>query len=73
MARKKAAPKKEPEEKPYTLGKWRGHTQWKCRFCPWDTLVGEAAMLEHWATRHRPQPERRLIQAYDAGGRPIDV
>lgn len=37
----------------YELGKWGGFTQWRCLFCAWDTLEGEAAMLEHYETVHK--------------------
>jgi hypothetical protein len=45
------------EEKPYTVGSWRGLTQYQCKLCPWDTLEGEEAMLEHLRTAHAPPPE----------------
>ena len=38
----------------FMLGKWGEFTQWRCRFCPWDTLDGEAAMLEHYESVHKP-------------------
>lgn len=58
---------------PYRLGQWGGLTQWACRLCPWDTLEGEAAMMEHLAARHAPPaPPPALIQVYDAGGRPVE-
>lgn len=63
-------------EEPFEVGEWNGHVQWRCRLCPWDTLKGEAAMREHLAARHAPkveQPVKRLIQAYDARGNPIDI
>ncbi len=49
------------EENPYfTLGSWKGMPQWKCRFCPWDTLEGEGALMEHVVTVHGAgEPERR--------------
>jgi len=55
------------EEKPYILGTWAGRTQWKCKLCPWDTLRGEAAMLQHIATKHAPPKPRILIA--DKSGR----
>jgi hypothetical protein len=61
------------DDLPYTLGKWRGLTQYRCKFCAWDTVKGEGAMLAHFEERHRPRPAPRLIQAYDARGRPIEI
>lgn len=37
---------------PFILGTWEGLTQWRCRFCAWDTLEGEAKALEHYISRH---------------------
>lgn len=45
------------EERPYTVGSWRGFPQHQCKLCPWDTLEGEAKMLEHLASAHAPPPE----------------
>jgi hypothetical protein len=42
------------EEKRFTVGKWGEFTQWKCAYCPFDTLEGEAAMLEHYHRVHAP-------------------
>lgn len=60
----------------FTLGTWAGHTQWKCARCPFDTLKGKAEMLAHWQEKHEPKPEpaaERVVQAYSASGKPIDV
>lgn len=46
-----------PEEEIFTLGVWGEFKQWRCRFCPWDTLEGEAAMREHFQAVHAPPPE----------------
>jgi hypothetical protein len=53
----------------YTIGSWKGHKQWRCNLCPFDTLDGERAMLEHIAAKHAPPPP--VVQAYDARGHPI--
>ena len=71
MSRPKA--KKEPmtPELPWVVGMWGGFTQWRCRLCPWDTLEGEDAMLEHVAARHGVvEKSPALVQAYDARGNP---
>lgn len=72
---KEPEPADEPEaELPYTVGAWHGHAQFACKLCPWDTLEGEAAYWEHWRAQHAPPaPPKPLVQAYDAGGRPIEV
>lgn len=62
----------EQPELPYTVGKWQGYTQWQCRLCPWDTLEGEEAIWEHIQARHAPPPAPPLVQAYSAGGHPIE-
>jgi hypothetical protein len=73
-----SGPEPEPEteseaepDKPYTMGEWNGKPQWKCKLCPWDTLEGEAAMLEHLATRHKPPAPRVSILVADKHGNPI--
>lgn len=66
-------PPSEDEEKPYSLGTWRGRMQWKCKQCPWDTLEGEAAMLEHIASAHTPPPKRKgIVLIADKSGRQIN-
>lgn len=40
----------------YEVGEWRGFTQWRCKLCPWDTLAGEAEMVEHVTSAHFPPP-----------------
>jgi len=50
-----AAPEPAVESPYFTLGKWQGFVQWKCPFCPWDTLEGEQVALEHYNERHAAQ------------------
>ena len=40
----------------FAVGKWKGNTQHRCKLCPWDTLNGEVAMLEHIARTHIAVP-----------------
>jgi len=58
----------------FTLGEWNGMTQWKCRFCPWDTLEGEVELMKHYIERHAPslppEPPKTILQA-DRWGNPI--
>lgn len=73
LPKEEKSPEKPPapaEEKPYTVGKWGGFTQWKCKLCPWDTLEGEAAMLEHLASAHAPPPKPKspIVIANKSGG-----
>jgi hypothetical protein len=58
------------DDAPYTTGEWGGMTQWKCKLCPWDTLKGEAAMLEHIATKHKPPAPKLSILVADKYGNP---
>lgn len=60
------------EEAPYTVGSWRGFTQHQCKLCAWDTLEGEAAMLEHLASAHAPPPIKSPILIADKSGRQIN-
>lgn len=60
------APQQDDDEKPYTVGWWKGLRQWRCKQCPWDTLESEAAMLEHIAVRHAP-PKPRVFVADKSG------
>jgi hypothetical protein len=59
----------------FVVGEWNGLRQWQCRYCAWDTLEGEEAMLAHYAARHAPAPEpkqARRIQVYDRWGNPVN-
>jgi hypothetical protein len=59
-------------EQPFEIGAWKGHTQWRCKLCPWDTLDGEEAMLAHVATCHTPQAPRPTVLVADRRGRPVE-
>lgn len=48
---------------PYTMGTWNGLDQWKCRYCRWDTLEGEAAVMAHYQGAHAPKPPRTRVVA----------
>lgn len=61
---------KRQEEKGFVLGKWRGKVQWRCTRCPWDTLKGERAMLDHIRTRHTPRVRRVATGLVGADGKP---
>lgn len=54
-------PPSSAQEALWTIGTWRGRTQWQCRQCAWDTLEGEAKMLAHIKAAHRPPPSPILI------------
>lgn len=41
----------------WSIGRWHDVPLYACLFCPFDTLDGEAAMLEHWREVHAPPPE----------------
>jgi hypothetical protein len=40
----------------WAINRWHDKTLYTCLFCPFDTLNGEAAMLEHWREVHAPTP-----------------
>lgn len=69
-------PAEEPVTEPtaevplYTTNTWNGLPRWACTQCPWDTLDGEEAMLEHIAEAHTPPPPvvSRIIPVYDRFG-----
>ncbi len=59
------------EELPWTELRWHGLPMLRCRLCPYDTLEGVEAMIEHIEARHAPEPPPQpLVQAYDASGNP---
>ncbi len=61
-----------PEELPWVEMLWHGMPMLRCRLCPYDTLEGVEAMIEHIEARHAPEPPPTpLVQAFDARGNPI--
>lgn len=49
----------------WTIATWRGLPLYTCLFCPFDTIDGESAMLEHWQQVHAApapvvDPERSI-------------
>lgn len=62
----------EVSDLPWTTSMWSGLPQWRCSLCPWDTLEGEDAMIEHIEGKHGAvPPPPPLVQAYDARGNPL--
>ena len=62
----------EPEPA-WITAEWGVLPQWRCCLCPFDTLDGEAAMLEHWRECHAhpvPVAPPPVIQIYDKWGNP---
>jgi hypothetical protein len=45
------------EDLPYSVGAWKGITQYRCKRCPFDTL-NLADMQAHINARHAPIPSR---------------
>lgn len=86
MARKRAAEPKtevkteqtekreEPVESPLPWEEltWHGLPMLRCKLCPFDTLEGEATMIEHIEARHAPpvREERGRVQVFDVYGNP---
>lgn len=61
------------EPKPWYTAEWGTLPIWRCVLCPFDTLDGEEAMLEHWNLAHvHPEPVKppSVIQIYDRWGNP---
>lgn len=57
----------------WITAEWGVYAQWRCVLCPFDTLDGEEAMLEHWQNAHvHPEPVKApsVIQVYDKWGNP---
>jgi len=40
------------ERAKFEVGEWNRLPQWRCTACPFDTLEGEGAVLEHWQIAH---------------------
>lgn len=76
MAKKKQKRQSEADSiaLPYTVGEWKGLPRWQCNLCPFDTLAGEEAILEHIYKVHMPpqQPERPQILKADRFGNPVE-
>jgi hypothetical protein len=70
-----APPPDEPPavEPDYTIGEWAGLTQWRCRYCSFDTLEGIGEMLDHLQeTHYQHEPVvGGLVQAFNRFGNPI--
>jgi hypothetical protein len=81
VRKKEAAPVEKSQEGeksqlPYTLGKWKGLRQWRCRLCQWDTLVDEAEMLAHIQEKHAPRARQTVtteLPFVDRYGNPIKI
>ena len=62
----------QPESR-WETAEWSFYTLWRCVLCPFDTLEGEDAMMEHWLNVHtHPAPvvTPSVIQVYDRRGNP---
>lgn len=74
MAKKKKEPEvKIPEVKKvktiedyYSIGKWKGFKQYKCKLCAFDTLE-ENVIKDHIKKEHMPKPikPKVKVQLYD--------
>jgi hypothetical protein len=51
-------------ELPYILGRWGTFTQYKCRFCEFDTLYEDKILGHIWSV-HGPKFEKSKILGYD--------
>lgn len=58
-------------ESRWETGEWSFYPIWRCVLCPFDTLEGEEAMLEHWHSAHEhptETPAPSTIPIYDRRG-----
>ncbi len=53
----------------YVVGEWNGIPHYRCELCPFDTLAGEDAMIEHQLTAHAPKAQSSIIEIYDRRGK----
>ena len=51
----------------YTVGAWGELKRYQCCLCPYDTLDGELAILQHIQKRHYPVNESIKSQPRPAG------
>ncbi len=56
----------------YVVGEWNGFPHYRCELCPFDTLAGEEAMIEHQLTAHAPKAQSSIIQIYDRRGKLVE-
>lgn len=80
MAKTKQEPEvKKPEVKKvktiedfYSIGKWKGFDQFKCKVCKFDSLE-EQAIKDHIKDVHMPKPVKPKVEIklYDRNGNEI--
>ncbi len=63
-------------KKLFVMKTWKEKPMWQCSQCEWNTLRGEAAMMEHIQQRHSARPEAAekpepIIQTYSRFGNPL--
>lgn len=58
-------------KQPWVRTTWSGKPLWNCRACPWNTLDGEEAFMDHWTKAHQPKGRTSAILGRD--GRPIVI
>lgn len=56
----------------YVVGEWNGIPHYRCELCPFDTLAGEDAMIEHQLTAHAPKAQSSIIEIYDRRGKLVE-
>jgi hypothetical protein len=56
----------------YVVGEWNGIPHYRCELCPFDTLTGEQAMIEHQLAAHAPTAQSSIIQIYDRRGKLVE-
>lgn len=56
----------------WVVGEWNGIPHYRCELCPFDTLAGEDAMIEHQLTAHAPKAQSSIIEIYDRRGKLVE-
>jgi len=66
MAKKKI--EKQPENKDYTIGKWKDLPRYQCKLCPFDSLHEEVIIEHIWKAHYAPPesdaPKKELFDRF---------
>ena len=65
--------KKKKPDKHYYLTRWHGMDNYQCKYCPFSTLDGEAALNAHVIDKHFAAKAAPEILVADKRGRPVEI
>jgi hypothetical protein len=58
----------QPQDEPkFQLLMWHDLPLWQCAQCPFDTLDGEEAFMQHWEKMHGPAPAPVIPEPIGSG------